>query len=628
MYALRNPVLWLLLSLLEAFSLHAQPAAPSNRVLNLDGAGAWVELPPAGFTNFHQATIEAWVRWRAFAPSARVFDFGARQREMYVGTAVAGIALSSTVMKFLVVDPAGSRRREDVYGAFRLNQWTHLAVVTGSGGVRVYVNGLLVATNHFAGSLSSLGTDNYYLGRHNYTRDPENTLDGQLDEVRLWSVMRTEEEIRANLFRRLTGREPGLAGLWNFDDPTQPGRDASTNRFDGKLVGNAQAVVAELSSPDALPLPSMIEGRVSDPDGTAVPAAQIAVASDQFFENRPNTPLPPWAGVGFSDADGRYRILVFAPPASVVVGGYTDAGELYGIRRNLVLVPGQRQEVDLELQGIVVVTGTLAAMDNTPLGGLPLGLAKPRSSPGEDPEFVGALTFTRENGEFRFHGTRPPGRYELLAMTHRGYVSLLDGQLIDFNPRQPLTNLTFHLAPLKKGRWRRSVWRRDCPTAGSAAFCLSPTAPSGWARTTAPRGSMEKSSRGGMCRRRFWMPPFMISKGTPKANSGRALAAGWSALTAANGLCSTPLKRASPPSWPPSPQPGTRRAESGSVRFPGCSDWTAGGLFRSVPRTARHWVKWTGCCRKPTGRCGSPPGAAVCFVGMEGRWNAYRPLLG
>ena len=26
--------------------------------------------------------------------------------------------------------------------------------------------------------------------------------------------------------------------------------------------------------------------------------------------------------------------------------------------------------------------------------------------------------------------------------------------MIDFNPQQPVTNLTFHLAPLKKGRWR------------------------------------------------------------------------------------------------------------------------------------------------------------------------------
>ncbi len=33
-------------------------------------------------------------------------------------------------MKFLVVDATGFRRREDVYGGIRLNEWTHVAVVT------------------------------------------------------------------------------------------------------------------------------------------------------------------------------------------------------------------------------------------------------------------------------------------------------------------------------------------------------------------------------------------------------------------------------------------------------------------------------------------------------------------
>jgi hypothetical protein len=156
-----------------------------------------MRLPPAGFTNFHQATIETWVRWRSFASVARVFDFGARQREMYVSKSAGANISGSTGMKFLVVDDAGSRRREDVYGAFRLNEWSHVAVVTGPGGVRLYLNGVLVATNGFAGSLSSLGGENYFVGRENYANPPTEQLDGQLDEVRVWSVMRTEEEIRA-----------------------------------------------------------------------------------------------------------------------------------------------------------------------------------------------------------------------------------------------------------------------------------------------------------------------------------------------------------------------------------------------------------------------------------------------
>ena len=132
-------VIALLLLLSHPPTLHAQPAPPPNRVLDLDGRGDWARLPPAGFTNFHQATIEAWVKFRTFSGFERVFDFGARQRELYVGISLGSATLNSAGAKFLVVDAAGSRRREDVYGGFRLNEWTYVAVVTGSGGVRMYL---------------------------------------------------------------------------------------------------------------------------------------------------------------------------------------------------------------------------------------------------------------------------------------------------------------------------------------------------------------------------------------------------------------------------------------------------------------------------------------------------------
>jgi signal transduction histidine kinase/CheY-like chemotaxis protein/ligand-binding sensor domain-containing protein len=475
--------MWLLLLFVAFWNCRAQPVAPPslpnsppasgpNRVLDLDGSGDWVRLPPAGFTNFHQATIEAWVKWRAYNSGTRVVDFGARQRELYVGTTIDSATPNSASAKFLVVDAAGTRRREDVYGGFRLREWTHFALVTGPGGVRFYLNGVLVMTNDFAGSLSSVGGDDYFLGRSNYDADRALGLNGQLDEVRVWSVMRTEEEIRANQFRRLTGREPGLAGLWNFDDPSQPGRDASSNSFHGELFGDARSVPMDL--PARVPQPALVEGRATDPEGAPAALAQIAIASIEFFEERARRTLPRWASFGTTDRDGRYRVAVFAPPESVAVGGYTSAGELYGWRTNVVLLAGQRQEVDLELQGLLVVAGTVVAMDNTPLAGVQLGLAAPRSSPGDEPQFVGTLTSTRDNGEFRFHGNRPPGRYELLALTQRGPVSLLDGQLIDFNPQQPLTNFTFRLAPLKKGRWRSYGAAEGLPA--NRVWCLLPEA--------------------------------------------------------------------------------------------------------------------------------------------------------
>src|SRR6185503_8631835 len=134
-----------------------------------------------------------------------------------------------------------------------------MAAVTGPGGVRLYLNGMLVATNAYTGSLSSVGGQNYFLGRDNYADNRPAMLNGQLDEVRVWRVMRTENEIRETMFRKLTGREPGLVGLWNFDDANSPGRDASTNGYHGELVADARTISEELPPSSAIKQPSLIE---------------------------------------------------------------------------------------------------------------------------------------------------------------------------------------------------------------------------------------------------------------------------------------------------------------------------------------------------------------------------------
>ena len=43
-----------------------------------------------------------------------------------------------------------------------------------------------------------------------------------MDEIRIWKRERTVDEIRANMYRNLTGNEPDLAALWNFDQPRKP----------------------------------------------------------------------------------------------------------------------------------------------------------------------------------------------------------------------------------------------------------------------------------------------------------------------------------------------------------------------------------------------------------------------
>lgn len=60
------------------------PLAP-NRVLELDGQGAYVELPVAAFASLRQATLEAWVRWDEWGcllPVVRVLGLAIARRHV------------------------------------------------------------------------------------------------------------------------------------------------------------------------------------------------------------------------------------------------------------------------------------------------------------------------------------------------------------------------------------------------------------------------------------------------------------------------------------------------------------------------------------------------------------------
>ena len=72
-------------------------------------------------------------------------------------------------------------------------------------------------------------------------------LQGCIDEVRVWNRVLSQEEIRANMNRRLTGGEAGLVGYWNFNGLDADGRvpDQTRNGNNGILMFDAHLVVSE-----------------------------------------------------------------------------------------------------------------------------------------------------------------------------------------------------------------------------------------------------------------------------------------------------------------------------------------------------------------------------------------------
>ncbi len=255
------------------------PPAALDVVLQLDGTNSFVELPPDIFTNLTEATVEGWVKWQAFSSYSRFFDFGKARQDISVNQDA-----TRPNLRFEVNTGPDRQAVVTVSDVLKLNEWVHIAAVSGPGGMKLYVNGMLRAENPSTNSFKEVANGEHnYLGRSNWkVIEPalNDDLKGQMDEVRVWSVARSEDEIRESMFRPLTGQEPGLVGLWNFDDPANPGRDASSSGYHGKLVGNARVVEGAKPVRTSANLANVLE--MDGQTGTLELSERFANISDNF----------------------------------------------------------------------------------------------------------------------------------------------------------------------------------------------------------------------------------------------------------------------------------------------------------------------------------------------------------
>ncbi|MBU1910511.1 MAG: hypothetical protein KJ726_10730, partial [Verrucomicrobia bacterium] len=102
--------------------------------------------------------------------------------------------------------------------------WHHMAVTwrSADGQARLFKDGVEAWSGALAagqdirpGGALVFGQDQDSLGGGFSAQD---AFDGLLDEMRVWSVIRTPEQIAAQMTNRLTGAESGLVGYWRFDE--------------------------------------------------------------------------------------------------------------------------------------------------------------------------------------------------------------------------------------------------------------------------------------------------------------------------------------------------------------------------------------------------------------------------
>jgi len=110
--------------------------------------------------------------------------------------------------------------------------WFHVAATYDGASFHGFVNGSEQGAHPLTSVLATAQT----VVRLGWSPFTDAHFDGMIDEVRLWNVARTAEEIKRTMSERLTGNEGWLVAYWRFDEGTGSiARDSSTRGNDGVL---------------------------------------------------------------------------------------------------------------------------------------------------------------------------------------------------------------------------------------------------------------------------------------------------------------------------------------------------------------------------------------------------------
>ena len=197
-------------------------AGNDHAALTGDGTNGGLTIFPSDFKLTSSTyTVEAWIRIPTREQHHVIMD-------QFVGSGTVGdwsFAITSQngrygVPSLFTRGLTSSEASNWLLASSQLptNSWQHVAVTVDGNTVKFYLNGVLDKTHTITsgGATVPTASGTFRIGSAN--RDNYKCLKGNLADCRVWTVVRTAEEIAANRFVRLSGNEQGLAAYWPLDE--------------------------------------------------------------------------------------------------------------------------------------------------------------------------------------------------------------------------------------------------------------------------------------------------------------------------------------------------------------------------------------------------------------------------
>jgi hypothetical protein len=223
-YVMFRSIKFYFVALFFSFVFCSPVIAAGRDALSFD-YNQYTTIPNSDTLNPGNITVECWVKFRSLSGHAQFFICkGGHNQGAY------NLYLMDGSIFVFELDSFTDHRADSRSLSLSPETWYHVAGVYDGNRIRVLLNGITIGEKEIG--LVRIGTSDPLFFNHHLGYPW--LFGGDLDEVRLWSVARTDDEIK-NTMNQEVNNAPGLVGSWHLNEGMGQVFQDSAGEHDGYL---------------------------------------------------------------------------------------------------------------------------------------------------------------------------------------------------------------------------------------------------------------------------------------------------------------------------------------------------------------------------------------------------------
>ncbi|MCU4164955.1 LamG-like jellyroll fold domain-containing protein [Carboxylicivirga caseinilyticus] len=294
--------------------------------LNFDGINDYVSVDNGVLNDLQTATIEMWVKWNGSSQAGSTTNstprYGAviaRQKNSVFSNQIIALSESNPTTASITWRPYRHNVVAITSSVSPGNEWIHLAVCYTSGEHKMYVNGNLVGSSTLTGSVNNDISIPFTIGA--WIGDGNSYGNVNIAELRVWNVLRTEEQIQNNMNISLNGNEDNLIAYYTFNQGIANGDNTTVTSLTDLSINNNNGVLNNFS----------LTGTTSNwvDDTGFIPTALSATDQAEIVIY----PNPATDYISIKGISGTADYMIYNSVGEKLLGGKTLNNQMIGIKK-------------------------------------------------------------------------------------------------------------------------------------------------------------------------------------------------------------------------------------------------------------------------------------------------------